>query len=350
MTNNRNSFAGMIAALIIVGAVAALCSEPTQAAKPVESAQAASTTPGTVELTRAQRTASGIETQTLRMIRFQPETRTHASVLDPGPLLQLRGQLRAAQVQTDAARAEAAASGREYRRLALLNSQGHTVSDKVTEAAHAAWETDRAHLQSAQAILSAARDTARSRWGGVLTGWALAARSPQLDALDSGQQALLSVALPRSGAMRSLAPTIRVVVPATGGSEITAQLVSPSPLADPLTQSATYFYRAPRAGLRTGMRVEALSPAGQALDGVTIPNSAVVWYANRPWAYVQSDATHFTRREITVDTPAPGGWFVAQGWRGGERVVVKGAALLLSQEFQPPPQPAGSGGGDDDDD
>ncbi|MHB1591607.1 MAG: efflux RND transporter periplasmic adaptor subunit, partial [Sulfuricella sp.] len=296
-----------------------------------------------------QATASGIEVQALPITRFQPQTSAYASVLDPGPLLQLRGQLRSAQVQTDAARAQAAASEREYRRLALLNSQDHTVSDKVTEAAHATWEADRAHLQSAQATLLAAGDAARSRWGDVLVSWALAARSPQLDALNSGQHALLSVALPQSGAIGSPPPTIRIGLPGTGGGEITARLVSPSPLADPVIQSPTYFYQAPRAGLRAGMRIEAFLPAGQSREGVTIPNSAVVWYANRPWAYVQSDDSHFTRREIAVDTPAPGGWFVAHGWHGGERVVVKGAALLFSQEFQPKPQAGSpSSGGDDD--
>ncbi|HAN56694.1 MAG TPA: multidrug transporter [Betaproteobacteria bacterium] len=294
-----------------------------------------------------QMTLSGIEVQALPVTRFQPQTSAYASVLDPGPLLQLRGQLRSAQLQTDAARAQAAASEREYRRLTVLNGQDHTVSDKVTETARATRDADRAHLEAAQASLLAARDTARSRWGDVLTGWALATRSPQLDALNSGQQALLSVALPQGGATGSPPPTIHINLPGTVG-EITAHLISPSPLADPVIQSPTYFYQAPRGGLRTDMRIDALLPTGQSVDGVVIPNSAVVWYANRPWVYVQSDDTHFTRREIAVDTPAPGGWFVAQ-WHGGERVVVKGAALLFSQEFQPKPQPgAPSSGGDDD--
>ena len=348
MKHKRNLLVGLIAVAIIIGTVIWIRSQPTQPARPPDSSQAAATSAGTVAVTPQQVTASGIETQALPMTRFQPQTSAYASVVDPGPLLQLRGQLRSAQVQTDAARAQAAASEREYRRLALLNSQDHTVSDKVTETAHASWEADRAHLQSAQATLLAAGDTARSRWGDVLTRWALAARAPQLDALNSGQQALLSVALPQSGATGSPPPTIHIGLPGTGGGEITARLVSPSPLADPVIQSPAYFYLAPRGGLRTGMRIEAFLPAGQALEGVTIPNSAVVWYANRPWVYVQSDDTHFTRREIAVDTPAPGGWFVAQR-HGGERVVVKGAALLFSQEFQPKPQPGSpSGGGDDD--
>ena len=349
MKHKRSLLVGLIAVVIMIGAVIWVRSTPPQPANPPGSSPAATANVGTVTVSPQQATASGIEVQALPATRFQPQTSAYASVLDPGPLLQLRGQLRSAQVQTDAARAQAAASEREYRRLALLNGQDHTVSDKVTEAAHATRDADRAHLEAAQATLLAARDTARSRWGDVLTGWALATRSPQLDALNAGQQALLSVALPQSGTAGSPPSTIRIGLPGTGGGEITAHWVSPSPLADPVIQSPAYFYQAPRGGLRTGMRIEALLPAGQSVDGVVIPNSAVVWYANRPWVYVQSGDTNYIRREIAVDTPAPGGWFVAQ-WHGGERVVVKGAALLFSQEFQPKPQAGSpsSDAGDDD--
>ena len=347
MKLRRNIFVGLIAVVIFIGVGFWIRSKPSHPASPPDSAQAATTSAGMVEISPQQATASGIEVLALPITRYQPQTSVYASVLDPGPLLQLRGQLRSAQAQADAARAQAGASEREYRRLALLNGQDHTVSDKVTEAALATREADRAHLQSAQATLLAAGDAARSRWGDVLTGWASAARSP-LDALNSGQYVLLSVALPQSGETDSPPPTIRVGLPGTSGGEITAHLVSPSPLADPVIQSPTYFYQAPRGGLRTGMRIEALRPAGQSLDGVAIPNSAVVWYANRPWIYVQRDDTHFVRREIAVDTPAPGGGFVAQ-WHGGERVVVKGAALLFSQEFQPKQQAGSPSGGDDDD-
>lgn len=347
MKHKRFILAGLIATAILIGTVIWIRSTPSHPPASSADSQAATTSAGTVVISPGQMALSGIAVQALPATHFQPQTSAYASVLDPGPLLQLRGQLRSAQLQTDAARAQAAASEREYQRLTVLNGQDHTVSDKVTEAARATRDADRAHLEAAQAGLLAARDTARSRWGDVLTGWAMATRSPQLDALNSGQQALLSVALPQGGATGSPPPTIHIKLPGSGG-EITAHLVSPSPLADPVTQSPTYFYQAPRGGLRTDMRIDALLAAGQSVDGVVIPNSAVVWYANRPWVYVQSTDTQFVRREIAVDTPAPSGWFVAQ-WHGGERVVVKGAALLFSQEFQPKPQPGAPSGGDDDD-
>lgn len=347
MKYGRAIVGGLVAAGVIAGAAAWMRGKAVRPAASPDPAAGAGA--GGVAVSPEQAAASGVGVRALPLTRFQPRARAYASVLDPGPLLQLRGQLRAARAQTEAASAQAAASEREYRRLELLNAQDRTVSDRAAEAARAAREADGARLQAARATLLAAGDAARSRWGHVLAGWALAERSPQLDALGSGRQVLLSVALEQRGATGSAPPSIRVGLPGAGGGEVAARLVSASPLADPVLQSPAWFYRAPRGGLRTGMRVDALLPAGPSLAGVIVPSSAVVWYANRPWAYVQGDATHFVRREMVVDTPAPGGWFVARGWRGGERVVVHGAALLFSQEFQPRAQPGlPSGGGDDD--
>ena len=345
MTQKRIIFLGLFATAMIIAIVFWIRSAPS--AKVPDATQADTPAVGMVVVSPAQLQASGIAAQALPLTRFQPQASAYANIVDTGPLLQLRGELRSAQAQTDAAHAQVAVSEREYRRLALLNSQDHTVSDKMTETARAAQDADRARLQAAQANSRAAVDMARSRWGSVLVQWVLAANSPQLDALNSGQQVLLSVALPQGEQMVAPPPIIHIGLPGTAG-ELTARLISAAPLADPVIQSPTYFYQAPRGVLRIGMRVEALLTTGVSLSGVVMPDSAVIWYANRPWVYVQSGDTQFVRREIAVDTPAPGGWFVAQ-WHGGERVVVKGAALLFSQEFQPKPQAGAPASGDGDD-
>ena len=66
---------------------------------------------------------------------------------------------------------------------------------------------------------------------------------------------------------------------------------------------------------------------------VVIPEQAVIWYANRRWAYVQIDPGHFARRALAEASRVPGGWFAIRGWRPGERVVVRGAQLIYAQEF-----------------
>jgi hypothetical protein len=83
--------------------------------------------------------------------------------------------------------------------------------------------------------------------------------------------------------------------------------------------------------------------------GVTVPAAAVIWYAGQPWAYVETAVGHYQRRPLSVDARNASGWFEANGFRAGERVVVRGGELLLSQELLPPPGVKPAGGDDDDD-
>ena len=340
MKPSRRIFVSVAVAALLLGALIWSRTPPA----PLTAPPASTPTPSanTVTISAQQQAASGIEVQALAATQFQPHSAAYASVPDMSALFQLRGQLRAAQAQTDAAHAQATVAQREYQRLATLNRQDQTVSDKATEAALASQQAARAQLDAAQATLAATGDAARSRWGAVLTDWAAKLHAPQLDALTAGQQAVLLVALPQGTAVAP--PLIRIQ---TDTGTRSARLLSAAPLADPVIQRATYFYLTARGGLRSGMRIEAELPAGQTQAGVAIPEAAVVWYANQPWVYVQRDSTHFVRRPLADATATSSGWFVA--WRAGERVVVKGAALLLSQELQPATPASPTAGGDDDD-
>jgi multidrug efflux pump subunit AcrA (membrane-fusion protein) len=332
---NRNRMLLIVVVVVALLVDALLWPRP---APPLAVASAPPAAANSVVIDAQQQAASGIQAQALAAAQFQPHTSAYASVLNSGALFQLRGQLQTTQAQVAAARAQANAAQREYQRLALLNRQDQTVSNKATEAAFASQQTARAQLVAAQASAAAARDSARAQWGAVLSGWAAQAQAPQFDALGNGTQALLLVAVDG----RSAPPLIHLQ---TGG---TARLLSAAPQADPLIQRATYFYLAAGSGLRSGMRVEAELPAGAVQSGVMIPNRAVVWYANQPWVYVQRSATQFVRRPLTDATPTADGWFVTGQVR--ERVVVQGAALLLSQALQPATPVGPAAGGDDDDD
>jgi multidrug efflux pump subunit AcrA (membrane-fusion protein) len=70
---------------------------------------------------------------------------------------------------------------------------------------------------------------------------------------------------------------------------------------------------------------------GDALPGVVIPRAAVVRSEGRGWAFVQTGDDTFTRREVALTRPTSDGWFVAEGFKPGEKVVVTGAQVLLSE-------------------
>ena len=53
---------------------------------------------------------------------------------------------------------------------------------------------------------------------------------------------------------------------------------------------ATYYYRAPAAGLRVGTRVTGHLASGRCKsDGVVVPEKAVVWFSGRSLVYVRDE-------------------------------------------------------------
>lgn len=298
----------------------------------------------TVTLTHAVQVQSGIQTTPLQAARYQPQVQAYGVVLDPQPLLDLHARDNAATSQLALARVAAATSQREYERLRLLNQDNQNVSDKTVEAALAARDSDRARLAAARLALDNARQQAATQWGRVL-----GQDSSRLAAMAAGRQMLLQVTLPAG--VNGTAPPRHIRVGESGTpSRVDAELISASPRSDPSVQGSTYFYRMPAtSALRIGMRLAVELPLDkQAVSGVLIPQSAVLWYADQSWVYLQSDAQHFVRHLISTRTPVPGGWFET-GLQPDQRVVTQGAQLLLSQELQPPANSAAASGGGDDD-
>jgi hypothetical protein len=65
---------------------------------------------------------------------------------------------------------------------------------------------------------------------------------------------------------------------------------------------------------------------------VVVPASAVVWSEGKAWAYLQTGARQFSRRELATDSPVDAGYFVTAGFSVTNKVVTRGAQSLLSEE------------------
>ncbi len=275
---------------------------------------------------------SGIVTAPLEKTTYRPEFAAYGVVVDLQPLLALR--TRQATAAADASSAETAlkASRDEYERNRVLFADDRNVSLKALEAAEAAYRADQAKLQSASAALREVNATGRQQFGYVIMRWALDPASAEFAGLVSGQASLVRITLPAD--RRTDVPK-SVQVDAPGAAQISAQLVSPSPQADPTVQGRSYFYRT-QVSLPAGMRVVARLPmSSQSVEGFLVPDSAVIWYGNEPWVYVQESSERFVRRRALGQPASTGGLFVTEGFKPGERVVVRGAQLLHSDELRP---------------
>ena len=108
-------------------------------------------------------------------------------------------------------------------------------------------------------------------------------------------------------------------------------------------QGSAFIYRT-EAPIATGSNIAAYLPtARQTTRGVLIPAGAIVWYGGQPWAYLQISAERFGRYPVAQNSPMQGGVFMTEGFKPGQRIVIRGAQLLLSEELLPQPGSSSSG-------
>jgi multidrug efflux pump subunit AcrA (membrane-fusion protein) len=131
-------------------------------------------------------------------------------------------------------------------------------------------------------------------------------------------------------------PADRVALLPGGGSPVEAALIGPAPEADPLTRQPAYLYRARArwAGALPGTPVTASVPDGAKVQGVLVPDAAVVQWEGLAWAYLRRGPGEYTRVRVPTEQPAPGGWVVGPPLAAGDSVVVTGVQELLSEEFR----------------
>lgn len=287
-----------------------------------------------VTLDTAVQTQSGIQAEPLVATEHGTETAAYGTVLDLQPLFELRSRYLTAHAEADATSATATESGKEAERDRILFQDNRNVSLKAFQVAQAKSLADRARMQAADANLQNIKGAVLQQAGATIGGWLLEPQSAQIEPLLIRQEILLRVTLPPGDSMRAPA-TIQVVT--SDNQRHPAYLVSASAQNDPAIQGSAFVYRT-AALIASGSNVAVFLPAAtQAMQGIVIPANAIVWHGGGPWAYVQINETHFERRPVAQQAPVDGGYQVSDGFKAGERIVVRGAQLLLSEELRPPP-------------
>jgi hypothetical protein len=249
----------------------------------------------------------------------QPEVKGYGKVLDAAPLSALFTELASAQ-------ATLAASQNEYQRVKTLAARDNA-SERALEAARAAAERDRLLVQSA-------RERIALSWGRAISD-----RSDLQDLvrrLAALEDLLVRIDLPAGEALASEPVRAHLASLREEAPPAPAQFLSRAPSTDPQIQGQGFLFLmknslqlAPEAAV-TGY----LELRGEALQGVSIPRSAVVLYQRRTWVYVEVAPQAFERKPVDLAVPVDSGWFVTEGLRPGDRILVSGAQVLLSEELK----------------
>ena len=271
----------------------------------------------------------------------------------PATRVDLESRLTAARADAAAATADLAAARAGYERARALNAEGKIASDRAVQQAEATMRGQEARLAAATENARLIRESLRAaagptgplplrlaRRGEVVTVFA----QPD-EAVQSGQ-ALLRVArfdaliarveVPAGGRIDPRVTTARIVVIGRADHPLRGERIALG-ASNPRTLGQTILFRVAADGLalRPGEAVTAyLSSPGPPATGVVLPRPAVVRFAAKAWAYVETGAGTFARREVALEQPTDTGWFVTGGFVAGDRVVVAGAQLLLSEELK----------------
>jgi multidrug efflux system membrane fusion protein len=282
----------------------------------------------------AQR-ASHIVVQPVAAAMVQPEITAYATVVDLQPLFDLRNRHAAARADRESTRAHADASRLQYERTRILFQDDRNASQKSLQDAQAMMQADDAKLQAAEAMLGGLEAALRQQYGNVLAVAAVAPHSALSDRLLSGHAAIVRVTLP--GGNPTPAPE-QITMDGSDGQPSLAHKLSPSPLVDPAVQGSPYLYVVDSAlpvGTRTLAHVPIREKNTAGTPGFRIPEAAIVWYGGQSWAYIKTDANHFTRRHLPLEPATQRELVVTSGFHAGDEVVISGAQLLLSEELRP---------------
>jgi hypothetical protein len=276
--------------------------------------------PKAITVDAAAQTRFGIAITTLKSAAAPTGSATTARVLDPGSLLQLDSELSAASASLVASRAEA-------ERTRKLFAQDRTASARAVEAANAQEQADVQRVTAAQRRLAL-------EWGRGLAELPNNRRAALLNDLAHARAELIRVELPANTPVPK--PGSTVDVHGASESALTATVLGTLPLADSRLQTRGVLaeLKGEAANLPIGQMLTAEIPnvAASAAAGVVLPRSALLRRDSHVWAYVQTAPTTFVRREVRNYRPVLAGWFVAQGFAGGDRIVAAGAAALLGVE------------------
>lgn len=278
---------------------------------------------------------AGVELLSLTRTDFFPEFKALAQVIDLRPMLNVRSQYQQALASLNVAKVAERSAGQELARLKQLSKGTGSVATKNINYAQAAYNEVAAKLDGSLVELQAIKEQALQTWGETIGTWIVDKDSKEWQRLLHHKDSLLLVTLAANDTLAADVSFIRISRDGTREQARKAYYVSPALLTDKVMQGETYYFKTATGKLRTGMRIDAwVVEANKPLQGVFIPEQAIVWHQGQQWVYVQVDDDLYERRPLQTGRVSAGGIFTQTDLAMGDKLVLKGAQMLLSEEFK----------------
>ncbi len=275
---------------------------------------------------------AGISGRRTEKREYQYTFTARARILGLQPLVKLKGQYGRLRTQLSKAEASLEVSKKEYQRLELLHKDAANISSRELQQAKVSWISDKAEYENVLNQISSLRESTVQTWGEVLAN-SIFENDSLITGLLEGKFSLVLVTLQTGQSIPEQGTQILVRQLGLENKPVNASYISRAPYADSVLQGPAYFYYT-SSPLVAGTMIEVeIRNASELKAGFYIPESAVVWHADRPWAYVKTGEDFFVRKELRKHLVTDHEWFVEEGLEANDYVITSGAQMLLSEEF-----------------
>jgi hypothetical protein len=271
-----------------------------------------------VSLTPEQVGKIGLQTEDVKAVDYAEETAGYGTVIPHEAIAQAVAELATAEATEKQSRSASA-------RIQRLSGTPGAMSADVEETNARQAAVDSAALALARQRLSATF--------GQKPPWSHGGSQALLNALANGSTQLARATFPLGTLPGDTPKTLRAshIGTAAAGKGFKMTPVWPAP-ADASVPGRSFFAVLRAGDVGEGERILVWAPIGSAQSGVLIPAEAAVISENKYWCYVETKPGMFVRTEIETGRPFENGYFVTDGVKEGDKVVVKAAAQLLAQE------------------
>lgn len=288
-----------------------------------------------VKISKKTQQFAGIKTALTENISVRSEDSAFSSVIDIESLLVMRANYRNTQAKRNVINTSYKNASKQLEQLKVLHKEAANISARELQLAKSKWDEDKARIQAIDIELQNIKDNMIQKWNTKISELALKVDSAIFERLIKREEYIILVSLKAEQQLNLDTAFVFVNREDDRRNARKAYFISDAPFSDNTLQGETYFFRTRGDKLRIGMRLYVWLPnTGFTGEGVNIPAEAIVWYAGKPWAYIQIDEEHFSRRSLLDPIHASDSWLVTENFKVGDKIVVSGAQTLLSEEFK----------------
>lgn len=278
--------------------------------------------------------SSGITTQTLKQVEYQPEFIAYGKAISINPLLTTLNQYSSANAKQAAAKSQFTQAEKNISRLRQLHKDD-AVSTRKLQLQQAELNTNKAIYNEMTFQAEMILNNSRLQWGDKLSQWASNKQSAEFNQLISGNASLLKISFPVNNALPSNITSIVADSAGNRSTAVSASLIDVLPSVDNYSQGLQYLFLSNSPKIKTGMTVTAWIPqTKQKKFGIIIPESSLVWHLGQSFVFIKKDSEHFIHHNIDTPVKTADGFFIQDQIAEGDEIVVTGSQMLLSHEFR----------------